>query len=339
MRSSTSGAQRTVENRLGERHDGGAKADQDGLGAAATRDCPPAACAAAAVDGLGEEGPGVGEVHERLDGVEGALGGGEAALGVKGLPAVDVVDLAVELVGRPERPVQPAVLHGVRAAEHVDRVPDDEREGNAEPEERGRVGRVRPPAGRGERGRRGGGGGRPGERPAAAGGGRGALGDGGARRRRGRRGGGGLRGGAAGARRRGAGADHGDERARRLGEGWCEESARNGRRVRSEPRAQRATKGKWGIGLVVGVDETEGGDERLRFELAYVAATAATSGQLIMGTSKTGDKSTPPPDTSLRVSGPKACVYWYYFFLSSMPLKSQLPSSSPSPCGDEQPPN
>ena len=197
MRGSTSGAQRTVENRLGERHDGGAKADQDGLGAAATRDCPPTArAAAAAIDGLGEEGPGVGEVHERLDGVEGALGGGEAALGVKGLPAVDVVDLAVQLVGRPERPVQPAVLHGVRAAEHVDRVPDDEREGDAEPEERGRVGRVRPPAGRG--GRRGRGG-RPGERP-AAGGGRGAPADGGAWRRRGRRGGGGLRGGAAGAR-------------------------------------------------------------------------------------------------------------------------------------------
>ncbi len=138
--------QHTVEERLGERHDGGAKANQDGLRATATRNGP---LPAGALDGLCEKGPGVGEVHDGLDGVEGALGGGEAAARVKGLPAVDVVDLAVELVRRPQRPVQPAVLHGVRPAEHVDGVPDDERERHAEPEERGGVGRVRPGGGGG----------------------------------------------------------------------------------------------------------------------------------------------------------------------------------------------
>lgn len=63
---------------------------------------------------------------------------------MEGFPAVDVVDLAVELVGRPERPVQPAALHGVGAAEDVDGVPDDEREGDGHPEEGPEGGRVLP---------------------------------------------------------------------------------------------------------------------------------------------------------------------------------------------------
>jgi len=56
-------------------------------------------------------------------------------VGIVGRPAVVVVDAAVEGVGRPEGAVQRAARHAVRAEEDVERVPDDEWEGDEEPEE------------------------------------------------------------------------------------------------------------------------------------------------------------------------------------------------------------
>lgn len=50
-------------------------------------------------------------------------------------PAVDVVNGAVEGVGRPERGVQGAAWHAVRAQEHVGCVPGHEGDGDEEPEE------------------------------------------------------------------------------------------------------------------------------------------------------------------------------------------------------------
>lgn len=54
---------------------------------------------------------------------------------MEGLPAVDVVDLAVELVGRPDGPVEGAAGHGERPQEDVAGVPDDEGQGDGEPDE------------------------------------------------------------------------------------------------------------------------------------------------------------------------------------------------------------
>lgn len=118
-----------VKNRLAERHDSSAKSSDDSQRAVAAPDGTGAGLAA------GEDVPEVDEVHGRLDGVEEALGRGEAAVGVEGLPAVDVVDGAVQLVGYPEGPVQPAALHGVGAAEDVDGVPDDEGQREGQPAE------------------------------------------------------------------------------------------------------------------------------------------------------------------------------------------------------------
>jgi hypothetical protein len=61
---------------------------------------------------------------------------------VEGLEAVDVIDLAVELVGRPHGPVEGASRHGERAQEDIARVPDDEGQGDGEPDERERGGSV-----------------------------------------------------------------------------------------------------------------------------------------------------------------------------------------------------
>jgi len=56
-------------------------------------------------------------------------------VGIVGRPAVVVVDAAVEGVGRPEGAVQRAARHAVGTEEDVERVPDDEWEGDEEPEE------------------------------------------------------------------------------------------------------------------------------------------------------------------------------------------------------------
>ena len=130
-------AERTVENCLAQGHDGRTKANQDGSGAR------PSAHSTLLV-ALLEDHPQVGQVHGGLDGVEEALGAGEAVAPVEGDPAVDVVDLAVQLVGHPERPVQGAALHGERAAEDVDGVPYDQREGDGHPGEDGVGGGVAP---------------------------------------------------------------------------------------------------------------------------------------------------------------------------------------------------
>lgn len=122
-----------VQNRLAQRHDGGTEADEGGPGAG-----PPADDLVAGGRGaLAGKVPSaeVPEVEEGLDGVEEALGAGEAVAGAEGLEAVDVVDLAVELVGGPEGVVPGAAGHGVGAEEDVAGVPDDEGEGDCEPEE------------------------------------------------------------------------------------------------------------------------------------------------------------------------------------------------------------
>ena len=110
----------TVQHGLAEGHDGGAKGDQDGEGSG-----PPGQNLGGgrATTGTADRGttadltaasevePKVGEVEQGLGDVEGALGGGEAAAGAKRLPAVDVVDLAVQRVRHPQRPVQRAPFH------------------------------------------------------------------------------------------------------------------------------------------------------------------------------------------------------------------------------------
>ena len=140
----------TVENCLGQGHDSSAEANQDSLSARTANK----GLALTELLGPGKEDIPVGKIHARLKDIQHALGSGEATAGMKCLPAIDVVDLAIQLVRRPQRPVHPAVLHGVRAAEHVDGVPDDERQGDGEPEERGRIGGVRPAGGRRRRRRR-----------------------------------------------------------------------------------------------------------------------------------------------------------------------------------------
>lgn len=57
---------------------------------------------------------------------------------------IDIIDRAVEGVGRPERGVQGAAGHAVRAEQDVEGVPDDEGEGEEEPEEGERGGGVGP---------------------------------------------------------------------------------------------------------------------------------------------------------------------------------------------------
>lgn len=111
----------TVQNCLAKRHDGSGVAKQRSPGATSARQDSGAPLGVAK-----EPGRDIPQIHERLDGVEQALGAGEAVAGVKGLPAVDVVDLAVELVGRPDGPVEGAAGHGERPQEDVAGVPDDE---------------------------------------------------------------------------------------------------------------------------------------------------------------------------------------------------------------------
>lgn len=129
----------TIQNRLAKRHDssGIAKQRSPGTASASQHSRPP-------IGGLAAKQPGgeIVQVHERLGGIEQALGAGEAVSRVESLPAVDVVDLAVELVGRPDGPVQGAAGHGERTQEDVARVPDDEGQGDGEPDEGGGGGRV-----------------------------------------------------------------------------------------------------------------------------------------------------------------------------------------------------
>lgn len=96
----------TVEHSLAQSHDGRAEGDEDGLAGGAAREDPLLAAEDAA-DGLapGEVEVDVGEVHGRLNDVQAALRGREAVARVEGLPAVDVVRLSIELVGRIEGPV------------------------------------------------------------------------------------------------------------------------------------------------------------------------------------------------------------------------------------------
>lgn len=95
----------TVQDGLAQRHEGGAPAKQDGEAAFAAP--------YAAIGGLVlVPEVDIGDVHDGLNDVEGALRTGEAITGVESLPAVDMVDLAIELVGRPDGPVKAAALHG-----------------------------------------------------------------------------------------------------------------------------------------------------------------------------------------------------------------------------------
>lgn len=84
------------------------------------------------------------EVHERLEDVQRALGGREAVAQVELLEPVHVVDLAVQLVGRPDGRVRPAAGHSGGPSEDVARVPYHEGQGDGEPEEGGGRGRVGP---------------------------------------------------------------------------------------------------------------------------------------------------------------------------------------------------
>ena len=91
----------TVQYSFAKRHDGRAEGDENGNSSLASQDLLSAGDGDAILVVYEE----VVEVHDGLEDVQEALGGGEAAAGVEGLPAVDVVDLAVQLVGGPEGPV------------------------------------------------------------------------------------------------------------------------------------------------------------------------------------------------------------------------------------------
>lgn len=137
-----------VEHSLADGHDGGGEAQQDGeAGGPAGYPPPRGALPEAQGPGRGVPDGDVQEVHERLDDVQGALGGGEAVAQVVLLEAVHVVDLAVELVRLPDRGVGPAAGHGGGPAEHVAGVPDHEGQRHGEPEEGGGRGRVGPARG------------------------------------------------------------------------------------------------------------------------------------------------------------------------------------------------
>lgn len=130
---------RTVEKSLAQGHDGGAEANQDSSGTTATS----GDLLALDGSGLDKSEVHVVKVHGGLDGIQSALGRGEAIAGVEGLPAVDVVDLAVELVRRPEGIVHPSVLHGMGATKNVNGIPENQWERNTHPQQspvRGRVG-------------------------------------------------------------------------------------------------------------------------------------------------------------------------------------------------------
>lgn len=120
----------TIQNSLAQRHDGSGVAKERSPGAASARQDSSTALGLAKQ--IGCEIP---KIHERLNGIEQALGAGEAVAGIKGLPAVDVVDLAVELVGCPDGPVEGAAGHRERSQEDVAGVPDDEGQGDGEPDE------------------------------------------------------------------------------------------------------------------------------------------------------------------------------------------------------------
>lgn len=88
------------------------------------------------------------QIATRLDEVQDSLRSGEAVARVIRRPAVDVVDGPVPRVPGPQRVPFPAG-HGVRAQQHVGRVPEDERDGEEQPERDGGCGRVYPFLGRG----------------------------------------------------------------------------------------------------------------------------------------------------------------------------------------------
>lgn len=70
----------------------------------------------------------VGKVHSSLDDVERSLSGGEAIVRIPRLGAVDVVNLAVELVWCIQRPDPLSSRHSIGTAKDVARVPDDQRQ-------------------------------------------------------------------------------------------------------------------------------------------------------------------------------------------------------------------
>jgi hypothetical protein len=134
----------TVKHSLAESHNRGAERDQDGKARRPPSQDPLGARDAAGRLAVRVVDIDVGEVHGGLDDVQGALGRGEAVAGLEGLPAVDVVHLAVQLVRHPEGPVHGAAGHGERPEQHVDAVPDHEGQRHREPEERRLARRVHP---------------------------------------------------------------------------------------------------------------------------------------------------------------------------------------------------
>lgn len=137
-----------VQESLADSHDGGGEAHQHSH--ARRLPCYSSPCRtllhAQGAGGAVPDGD-VQEIHERLDDVEGALGSREAIAQIVLLEPVHMIDLAVELVRRPDRGVCPSAGHGGGSTEDVASVPYHEGQGEGEPEEgcgRRRVG----PAGR-----------------------------------------------------------------------------------------------------------------------------------------------------------------------------------------------
>jgi hypothetical protein len=72
-------------------------------------------------------------VTRTFDNVHSRLGSGEAIARIICGPAIDVIDLPVELVGYPKRLLVLASRHGMRSKENIKSIPNDQRQRHSEP--------------------------------------------------------------------------------------------------------------------------------------------------------------------------------------------------------------
>lgn len=137
-----------VQDSLADSHDSSGEAKQHSQACRLPCYSPPRRAV------LHAQGPGravpdddVHQIHERLDDVQCTLGSREAVTQVELLEAVHMIDLAVELVGRPDGGMGPPAGHRGGSAEDVAGVPYHEGQGDGEPEEGGSRGCVGPARG------------------------------------------------------------------------------------------------------------------------------------------------------------------------------------------------